>query len=186
METILKGIKTNKENIMIKAWYKIRKIVVKLFRKNKIEDQFLSAWTQTLNGNAEIYRGLYTGLRRIADGKAKRQERVIHEWHMRTQYNISDDNLKQLSTDILLPLSEHGSDEEFQKWTGLLLKAAEAAGIRQEAVGKVTLDEGNESAYAEWNGEPIYLGDTVEVTVGAWYQDGKIMEQGYCNKQEET
>ncbi len=176
----------NKENIMIKVWYKIRKAFEKLFKKNKIEDQFLSAWTQTLNENAEIYCGLYTSLQRIADDKAKKKEHAIHEWHVRTQYNIQDEKLKQLSTDILLPLSENGTDEEFQKWTCLLLKAAEAAGIRQEAVCTLTLDEGNTNAYLEWNGEPLYLGDTVEVTVGAWYQNGTIIEQGYCIKQEES
>lgn len=176
----------NKENIMMKAWQKIRNVFEKLFKKNKIEAEFLSVWTQTLNENAEIYRGLYTSLQRIANGKAKKKERVIHEWHVRTQYNINDEKLKQLSMDILLPLSENGTDEEFQKWTALLLKAAEAAGIRQEAVGTLTLDEGNTNAYSEWNGEPLYLGDTVKVTVGAWYQNGKVIEQGYCNKQEET
>lgn len=175
---------------MIKAWHKmwheIRKVFEKLFRKNKIEDQFLSAWIRTLNENAEIYRGLYTSLQRIADNKAKKKERVIHEWHVRTQYNINDEKLKQMSADILLPLSENGTDEEFQKWTGLLLKAAEAAGIRQETVGTLTLDESNTNAYSEWNGEPLYLGDTVEVTAGAWYQGGNVIEQGYCNRQEET
>ncbi len=176
----------NKGNIMIKAWYKFRKFFNKLFKKNKIEDQFLSAWTQTINENAEIYRGLYTSLQQIVDGKAKKKARVIHEWHVRTQYNIDDEKLKQLSTDILLPLSEGGTDDEFQKWTSLLLKAVESAGIRQEAVGTLVLDEGNTNAYSEWNGEPLYLGDTVEVTVGAWYQNGNIIEQGYCNKQEET
>lgn len=175
----------NKENIMIKAWNKIKKVLEKLFKKNKIEDQFLSAWTQTLNENAEIYCGLYTSLQRIADNKAKKRENVIHEWHVRTQYNINDEILKQLSTGILLPLSENGTDKKFQKWTCLLLKVAEAAGIRQEAVGTLTLDEGNANAYSEWNGESLYVGDTVEVTVGAWYQNGKIIEQGYCSKQEE-
>ena len=132
---MLRSSKMNKENIMIKIWHKIRKVFDKLFNKNKIEDQFLSAWIQTLNENAEIYRGLYTSLQRITDGKGKKKERVIHEWHVRTQYNINDEKLKQLCTDILLPLSENGTDEEFQKWTGLLLKAAEAAGIKQETVG---------------------------------------------------
>lgn len=171
---------------MIKAWYKIREIFKKIFRKNKIEVQFLSAWTQALNEDAEIYRGLYTSLQRAADGKAKKKERVIHEWHVRTQYNVNDEKLKQLSKDILLPLSENGTDEEFQKWISLLLKAAEAAGIMQEAVGMLTLNEGNANAYSDWNGEPLYLGDTVKVTVGAWYQNGKLIEQGYCCRQEET
>lgn len=175
----------NKENIMLKIWHKIRKVFDKLFKKNKVEDQFLAAWTQTLSENAEVFRGLYTSLQRIADGKAKKRDRIIHEWHVRTQYNINDEELKQLSTDILLTLSENGTDEEFQKWVALLLKAAEAAGIEQEAVGTLTLDESNTNAYSEWNGEQLYLGDTVEVTVGAWYQNGNIIEQGYCNKLEE-
>ena len=51
--------------------------------------------------------------------------------------------------DILLILSENGTDEEFQKWIGLLLKAAEAAGSRQETVGTLTLDVGNTNAYTE-------------------------------------
>lgn len=175
----------NKKNFMLQAWHKIRTIFNKLVKKNKIYDQFLSSWTHTLNKNAEIFCGLYTSLQRISDGKAKKKERVIHEWHVRTQYNIQDEEVKRMSTDILLPLSESGTDEQFKKWVDLLLQAVEAAGIRQDAVGTLTLDEGNTNAYSEWNGEPLYVGDTVEVTVGAWYQNGNIIEQGYCNKSEE-
>lgn len=175
-----------KENIVLKVRNKVRTIFNKRFHKNKTEDQFLLAWTHALSENAEVFRGLYTSLQRISDGKAKKKGHAIHEWHVRTQYNLHDEKVKQLSMDILLPLSEHGTDEEFHKWANLLLKAADGAGIKQEAVGTITLDESNTNAYSEWNGEPLYLGDTVEVTVGAWYQNGKSIEQGYCKKAEEA
>ena len=167
------------KQLFIKLW---RIISSPFKKKTSDDDEFISIWTETLANNAEVFRGLYTSLIRLSEGKAKKKKNVIHEWHKRTEYNINDEKAVKISTEILLPLTENGTDEEFKKFADLLLKAAENAGINQDATGILTLDEKNTNAYTEWDGEPLYLGDEVEVTVGAWYQEGEIIEQGFCNK----
>ena len=170
-----------------KIFSRLRRFISSPFRKKlSAEDKFLAVWTKTLTEKAGTFRGLYTSLRRISEGKSKKKQRVIHEWYKRTEYNIDDEETVKLSAEILLPLTKEGTDEDFAKWADLLLKAAENAGISQDAEGILTLDGSNTNAYAEWSGEPLYLGDKIEVTVGAWYQSGEIIDQGFCNKLDEA
>ena len=32
----------------------------------------------------------------------------------------------------------------------------------------------------EWDGKEIFIGDTVKVMNPAWYQNGRVIEQGHC------
>ena len=169
-----------------KIFSMLRRFIFSPFKKKQTpEEKFLAVWTKTLTDKAGTFRGLYTSLRRISDGKSKKKQRVIHEWYKRTEYNINDEETLKLSAEILLPLTEDGTDGDFTRWADLLLKAAENAGITQDAEGILTLDESNTNAYTELSGEPLYLGDKIEVKVGAWHQSGAIIEQGFCNKLDE-
>ena len=62
--------------------------------------------------------------------------------------------------------------------------AAEAAGITQDAPGEAVLDELTANAYTEWEGKQLYLGDHVEILFPAWYQNGRVVEQGNCRSLE--
>ena len=46
---------------------------------------FYLEWKQLLASGAKTYTGLYSGMQRIADGNAKKPEKVIREWCARTE-----------------------------------------------------------------------------------------------------
>jgi len=145
------------------------------------EEKFIKVWASVLTEKAKVFNGLYSSLQRIMDGKAKKPERVISEWSKRTRYQWESREPDMLCREYLLPLMEKGTDEEYRKWTGLLLKAAEASGMTHDTPGaELTLNEKNVNAYNDWDGNELYLDDTVEVKIPAWYQNGMIIEQGSC------
>lgn len=156
------------------------KLVIKKRRKKNANS--LIIWSALLNKYAEIYSGLFTPLQRAANGIAKKPQRTLMEWHKRTEYNIKDEEVVKYSTEKLLPLAENADVEKIQKTALELIESAKSAGITQDANGELVLDESNTNAYTDWEGEPLYLGDKVTVTSGAWYQNGKVLERGFCNK----
>ena len=51
---------------------------------------------------------------------------------------------------------------------------------RITASEELVLNEKNMLAYSEWNGNDLYEGSKVKIISPVWYQNGKIIEQGYC------
>ena len=137
---------------------------------------FVGEWTSALKENAKVFNGLYGGLQRVVDGKAKKPESVIAEWWTRTRYEWEDQPLTEISRECL----ENTSSEDPAKWASLLLKAAAGAGITKEQSETIVLDEISAAAYVEWNGEEIFVGDTVKIMNPAWYQNSCVIEQGHC------
>lgn len=86
-----------------------------------------------------------------------------------------------LCQEQLVPLIEAEDRESLTKWANLLLEAA-AAGITKEEASTLTLTEDNADAYVEWDGNDLYPEDEIEVIAPAWYQNGKVLEQGQCKK----
>lgn len=172
-----------------RMWNRIKRWVQKLFRKKDTkqtaEERLLRAWTAALTERAEVFNGLYSGLVRVREGTAKKRAHILGEWWTRTRYQWEEQELERLGRKYLEPLASEGSDEDYIKCAGLLLQAAEAAGVTQEQAGELVLDETNTNAYVEWEGQELYLGDRVEVMTPAWYQKGRVIEQGHCRKLEE-
>ena len=77
------------------------------------------------------------------------------------------------------------SEEEYRKYARLLLETAAAAGITRDEPGELTLDELTTNAYTDWEAEQLYLGDRVKVLLPAWYQNGRVLEQGSCQRLDE-
>ena len=78
-----------KDSILIKIKKALNRFISKLFNNKKDisnEEIFLHQWTLVLKDNASVFNGLYNGLQKIADGKAKKPESVIAEWWTRTRY----------------------------------------------------------------------------------------------------
>jgi len=140
------------------------------------EDSFVDEWTSALKENANVFNGLYGGLQRIVDGKAKKPESAIAEWWTRTRYEWENQPLTEISRKCL----ENASSEDLAKWASLLLKAAAGAGITKEQSETIVLDEISSAAYVEWDSKEIFIGDTVKVMNPAWYQNGRVIEQGHC------
>jgi len=144
------------------------------------EKLFLREWTQVLSENASTFTGLFASLQRVADGEAKKPEKVIKEWCARTRYKWENQRVDRLCGRLLTPPADKEDRETLKNRAALLLRAAEQAGIMKETEKAFCLDERRVNAYIEWNGEELYLGDAVEVMHPAWYQNGKIIEQGHC------
>ena len=169
------------KNLLIK----MRKAWARLFahlrpaekqKKDSREDLFVGEWTSALKERAKVFNGLYGGLQRVVDDKAKKPESVIAEWWTRTRYEWEDQPVAKISRECL----ESVSVEDCAKWASLLLKAAAGAGITKKQSETIVLDETSAAAYMEWNGEEIFVGDTVKIMNPAWYQNGRVIEQGHC------
>ncbi|MDO4650027.1 MAG: hypothetical protein Q4B26_15420 [Eubacteriales bacterium] len=148
------------------------------------EKTFLREWTTHLIAHAKVYNGMFTGIKRVSEGTAKKPEKIINEWCTRTRYKFEDSPVNELCQKYLHPLCEKGDAGEYQKWTRLLLAAAEKAGITYQKEVELILDDTSVMAYIDWDGEELYSGDEVEVMTPAWYQNGKVLEQGHCKKRE--
>lgn len=146
-----------------------------------LEKRFVKEWAAVLTTDAKVYTGMYTSMIRVAADKSKKPEKVLREWAARTGYQWENGLVTELCKRTLTPAAESGSAEGCAKWARLLLRAAKQAGItrdRKEAV--LTLDDSSIRAYTEWDGQDIYPEDTVKVILPAWYQKGRVLEQGQC------
>jgi len=146
------------------------------------EDCFLSAWQAVLTEDARVFNGLFSGLQRIQNGTAKKPEKVLREWCQRTHYKWENEPVDNLCQQHIVPLIETEERDALTKWANLLLEAATAAGITKAEEISLVLTEHNSEAYIEWDGFELYPEDEVEVITPAWYQNGKLLEQGQCRK----
>lgn len=149
------------------------------------EAHFTRAWTAALSESAGTFNGLYQGLQRVVEGKARKPEKVLREWCARARYRWEQETPSRLCEELIVPLLAGGDREAFAKWSGLLLEAAAAAGIARGEGGKLTLSENNVNDFTDWEGETLYVEDEVEILSPAWYQNGVLLEQGSCRKEEE-
>lgn len=146
-----------------------------------LEKRFVKEWAAVLTTDAKVYTGMYTSMSRVADGKSKKPEKVLREWAARTGYQWENSPVTELCRRTLSPAAESGSAEDCARWARLLLRAAKQAGITRDRKDTVlTLDDSSIRAYTEWDGQDIYPEDTVKVMLPAWYQKGRVLEQGQC------
>lgn len=174
-----------KDNILIKIKKALNRFVSELFNNKKDisnEEIFLHQWTLVLKDNASVFNGLYNGLQKIADGKAKKPESVIAEWWTRTRYKWENQPITEISKKCL----ENAKGNDCVKWAKLLLKAAYDAEISKENNKEIILDEVSVRAYLEWNGNEIFPDDKVKIITPAWYQYNHVIEQGHCEILEES
>ena len=146
------------------------------------ESVFRREWIVLLEENARTFNGLFSGLARVQSGNAKRPEKVLREWCQRTRYKFEDQPVDLLCREHIIPLIEADDKDGLMKWAILLLDAAAAAGINKEAENTLVLTEANGNAYVEWDGDELYAEDQIEVILPAWYQNGRLLEQGQCRK----
>lgn len=170
---------------------KIRKKVLQLIKledkgskPETSEESFLREWTLILTDHARVFNGLFNGLKRVQNGTAKKPEKVLREWSQRTHYKWENEPVDRLCQEQIVPLIEAEDRESLTKWACLLLDAATAAGISIEETETLVLTEENADAYVEWDGNELYPEDEIEIITPAWYQNGKVLEQGQCRKRD--
>lgn len=146
------------------------------------EADFHSRWQEVLLTDARVFNGLYSGLYRVCTGAAKKPEKVLREWCLRTRYRWENQPVDDLCQRRILPDVEKADGAALALWAERLLLAAKAAGITMEEKENLVLTHSSMDDYVEWNGEPLEPGDTVRVRTPAWYQSGVLLEQGQCEK----
>ncbi len=151
-----------------------------------VDDIFLREWTLVLTENARVFSGLYNGLKHVQSGNAKKPEKILREWSQRTHDRWENESVDILCQKQIVPLIEAEDRENLIKWACLLLDAAGAAGIMNEETEILVLTEENADAYMEWDGNALYPEDEIEVIIPAWYQNGRVLEQGRCRKLGQT
>ena len=130
---------------------------------------------KVLKSNAKSYDGLFTGVYKITMGNTKRSETVINEWYNRSKNCFPDSSMATLIEKIL------SRDPEGRiAIANAIMFATEKVKITKEKDEELVLNEKNMLAYSEWNGNDLYEGSKVKIISPAWYQNGKIIEQGYC------
>lgn len=167
--------------VALYCWHR-RKHAVSIQKTETVEDRFISEWTAVLTNDARVFNGLFSGLQRVVDGVAKKPEKVLREWCQRTHYKWENAQADILCQRYIVPLIESADWEALTNWANLLLDAAAAAGIRKEETAMFVLTESNVADYVEWDGNDLYPADEIEIITPAWYQNGKLLEQGQCRK----
>lgn len=143
-----------------------------------MEERFCREWAMVLTGDARVFNGLFSGLQRVVNGAAKKPEKILREWCQRTHYKWENAAVDTLCRQHMVPLIESADRDALTKWARLLLDAASAAGIAMETAEKLVLTEDNVADYVEWDGNDLYPEDEIEIITPAWYQNGKLLEQG--------
>lgn len=172
-----------KKNIFLRIGSGIKNIFKK---KEKPEARFTREWSEVLTEYADVFNGLYAGLKRAADGQMKKKKAsVLNEWRLRAHYRWEGESIDEITAACLEPLTDDSEDAEIIKWAKLLMEAVENAGIICDTEESLILDENSVNAYADWNGGELYPDDSINIMSPAWYQDERVIEKGYCTKAEE-
>lgn len=145
-----------------------------------LRKRFVTEWSALLATDAQTFSGLFAPLVLVRERKSQKPWKTLEEWYNRTRYKWECDEITIMSEKALKPVIERANAAECAIWADLLLAAAEKAGIYREKTDTLKLDETNVAAYAEWNGEELYVDDVVKIMHPAWYQNGTVLEGGHC------
>lgn len=157
-----------------------KKTFILLFKKRKITDNLTILFTN----NAATFNGLYNGIYRIATEQNKKNFKPLDEFYQRMCYLTEYSDLaKQLSP--FFPTSVQ-SEKQLLSFCKILLSSMKSACIfHTEKSDTVILTKDNVMHYEDWDGNELYVDDTVKIISPAWYQEGHILEKGYCTKNAE-
>lgn len=145
-------------------------------------ESFQDLWTQALREHPEVFCGLFRSLDQVANQKTGKGGQVLREWAQRTRYHWEGTDLAQRTQQALIPAAEQEERGAWAQWAALLLQAARAAGIQRDERATVQLEETDIEAYVNLDGEAFYPGDVVRLAAPAWYQAGRVIEQGYARR----
>lgn len=152
-----------------------------IFKKKKL----LKKLTELFSKEAKKFNGLYNGIERICNGQNKNNFKALDEFYQRVSYLSGYEELIKLMG-ALLPTSSQ-SEKNLRKLSKIIINAAIASGISHKQADEViTLTRENVLHYQDWNGGEIYEDDKVKIISPAWYQEGKLLEHGFCTLEQEA
>ena len=174
-----------KKKCGLKTWFEQCINSVKdIFKKqSKTEKAFVNTWTEILKTNADVFNGLYTGLKKTSEGNLqKKKASILNEWRLRAHYRWEGKEIDEINNACLESITNESEDGEIIKWAKLLLSSVLAADIVYDDIDMLEIDEQNISAYSCMDGEDLFVGDVVNIKIPAWHQKGKTIEKGFCTK----
>lgn len=84
----------------------LRRFWKKIRASETPEEKALREWSELLTADAGVYTGMFSSLKRVVEGKAKKPEKVLREWCARTSYKWPEGKAAQLCQEYLMPAAE--------------------------------------------------------------------------------
>ena len=145
-----------------------------VFANRKIRSELIRLFTE----KAESVNGLYNGLDRIFNGDATRNSKSINEFYQRLSYIPEYSDLYALMQKKY-PL-EDLTPKKLSKLGAAVSGAILHAEITHSSKGElITADRETVLQYQAWNGEELFPDGKIRVVMPAWFQNGKLIEQGF-------
>lgn len=131
--------------------------------------------------DAEKFKGLYNGIERIVLGKGKKNFKPLFELYQRIQYMPKYSDIAEIIEPVFKS-KEH--DPRILSALGkIVFSAVDRAGINHDpARAVIILDQKSVMCYCAWEGDQVYPGDTVRIISPAWFQNDRLLEEGFCSK----
>lgn len=153
----------------------MKALFILFFKKKKLIHEL----TQLFTKDAKKFNGLYKGFYQVAVDKNEKKVKALDEFYKRLSYLTDYEELTEILS-VFFPTADK-SFKRLAKLSVIILDAVNAANIYCSKKDEViTLTNENASDYQDWDGEDIFEGDTVKIVSPAWYQEGILLEQGYC------
>ena len=150
--------------------------------KKNIENIFLENYSNILENDAVLYTGMYQSVWKAVSGKKCNTDKIVKEWDARTRYKWGNSEIIASSEQMHEKLVEEDEKTANENYLAILFAAIKKAGIYVETEQNLIITEENVRAYKEWDDEELYVNDKVEIICPAWYQKGRVIEQGYCRR----
>ena len=131
--------------------------------------------------DAEKLKGLYNGIERIAVGNGKKNFKPLFELYQRIQYMPKYSEITEMTKPVFE--AKERDPRILLAFGRIVFTAVGRAGINHDPSNAIiTLDHKSVKNYSDWNGDQIYPDDTVKIISPAWFQNGCLIEEGFCIK----
>lgn len=145
-----------------------------------VQDRFIQQWKTLLTSDAKNFKGLFRRMACTQEMQGKRPQNSISKWYDRTRFLWPESEITRLLQETLVPVIIRDDERECAFWARLFLRAATEAGITCDNKIALIINQAGIINYVARSGRKLRIGDTVNVLYPAWYQNGQLLERGYC------
>lgn len=158
----------------------MKAMFILFFKKKKLKKELIRLFCE----DAKEFSGVYNGIYLICHRQNKNNLKALDKFYKKLKSLSGYDELIRL-LDNLLP-TEAQSKKNLERLAKIIMLAVEKAGITHSKTDEiVTLTIENLNHYNEWNSERLYEDDKIKIISPAWFQESKLLEQGYCVLEEQ-
>ena len=149
------------------------------FKKKRI----CSELTDLFINHAKSFEGLYNSIDRILHGENKKNTKALEEFYKRISFLEGYEKLAY-ELNKSFPSSDM-KPKQIEALGEIMSKAMADSGIHHGLRNEViVLSWQNVLHYQEWDGKEIYPDSKVKIVFPAWYQNGNLIEKGFCSAEE--